>query len=348
MAAQTELSINLAGIERWLVDNGILQGSGLNSLQQLAGGTQNIVLRFSNNGRDYVLRHPPAKPRPNSNKLLEREIRLLRALAGSAVPHPAVVGACLDQNVIGGVFYVMEAIDGFNPTVAMGTVAAASPDVRHRMGLDMVDGLVALANVDPIASGLADFGKLEGFLERQVIRWASELESYARFEGWSGPQALGDVGAVGQWLTDNLPPDMQPGIIHGDYHIGNCIFAEDGALNAIVDWEMATLGDPLVDLGRLLVSWPVGGEVKPQTMRVEPIDGFATRAELIARYAKGSGRDMRHLPWFEVLACYKLGLILEGTHARSQAGLADVATGERLHRSAIALLDEARAIIARG
>ena len=348
MTAQSGVSIDLVGVERWLVDNSVVAGPGLDSIRQLAGGTQNIVLRFSNGGRDYVLRHPPAKPRPNSNKLLERELRVLGALTGSAVPHPAVVGACLDPAVIGGVFYVMEAVDGFNPTVAMDEAAAASPEIRHRMGLEMIDGLVALAQVDVAASGLADFGKLDGFLERQVSRWASELASYERFAGWQGPAALGDVAAVGQWLADNVPPDMKPGIIHGDYHIGNCIFGNDGALNAIVDWEMATLGDPLVDLGRLLVSWPGNGSVKPHTMRVTPLDGFPSNAEMVARYAERSGRSLVHLPWFEVLACYKLGLILEGTHARAQAGLADMATGERLHRSAVALLDEARAIIAQG
>lgn len=339
--------IDLAEIERWLLNNGTLERPGLDSIRQLAGGTQNIVLRFSNGGRDYVLRHPPAKPRPNSNKLLEREIRVLSALKGSAVPHPEVVGACLDSAVLSGVFYVMDAIEGFNPTVAMASEAAASPAIRHRIGLEMIDGLVALADIDPTAKGLADFGKLDGFLERQVNRWASELESYGRFPGWQGPAALGDVAAVGKWLMDNLPPDMKPGVIHGDYHIGNCIFAEDGRLNAIVDWEMATLGDPLVDLGRLLVSWPDDGPAKPQTMRVTPLDGFPSKAEMVARYAERSGRSLDYLPWFEVLACYKLGLILEGTYARAQAGLADMATGERLHRSAVSLLDEARAIIAR-
>lgn len=347
MTAKADLEIDLDSIQRWLEDKRVTGPEGLQSLCLLAGGTQNVVLRFRSNGRDFVLRHPPAKPRPNSNKLLEREIRLLSALSGSNVPHPAVVAACTDESYIGAVFYVMDAIEGFNPTVAMPEAAAQAPDVRHRMGLEMIDGLTALAEIDPLKCGLGDFGKLDGFLERQVSRWASELEGYARFEGWSGPSALGDVDAVGRWLTDNLPKQMQAGIIHGDYHIGNCIFSEAGALNAIVDWEMATLGDPLVDLGRLLVSWPDGGVAKPQTMRVTPLYGFPTREEMIARYAQGSGRSLEHLPWFEVLACYKLGLILEGTHARAQAGLADMATGERLHHSAVALLDEARAIIAR-
>lgn len=347
MVERGDLPIDLASIECWLTNTGVLHESGLHAMRLLAGGTQNIVVRFSNAGRDMVLRHPPANPRPNSNKLLEREIRVLGALAGSAVPHPDLIAACTDTTVAGAVFYIMEAVDGFNPTVAMSDSAARSPAARHRMGLEMVDGLAALSAVDPISKGLAGFGNLDGFLERQVSRWASELESYGRFSGWTGPEALGDVAGVGRWLSDNLPSEMQAGIIHGDYHIGNCLFADDGCLNAIVDWEMATLGDPLVDLGRLLVSWPDEGDVLPQTMRVTPLDGFPSRAELIARYAQQSGRSLVHLQWFEVLACYKLGLILEGTHARAQAGLADKATGERLHQSAISLLGQARTLISR-
>lgn len=345
-AIRSSIPIDLEAIGAWLAARGVVRG--IENPQLLAGGTQNIVLRFTAGGRDYVLRHPPAKPRPNSNKLLEREIRVLGALEGSAVPYPRLVATCTDLSVVGAVFYVMEAVDGFNPTVVMPDGVSGNPAVRHRMGLELMDALAALASIDPVAVGLADFGKLKGFLERQVGRWAGELESYHRFEGWEGPTSLGDVGMIGTWLTDHCPQSMRAGIIHGDYHIGNGIFGEDGELRAVVDWEMATLGDPLVDLGRILISWPDGGGSRtPQTMRVEPLDGFPTRDEMVVRYAERSGRSLVDLPWFAVLACYKLGLILEGTHARAQAGLADRATGERLHRSAIALLDEARTIIAR-
>ena len=339
--------IDLEAISAWLADQGIDGVQSIDNPRLLAGGTQNIVMRFSGGARDFVLRCPPAKPRPNSNKVIEREIRLLRALENSAVPHPRIVADCTDLSVTGAVFYVMEAVDGFNPTVRMPASAIANPAVRRRMGLDLMDALAALAAVDHVAVGLADFGKLDGFLERQVGRWASELESYARFEGWEGPGALGDVAGVGDWLDRNCPQTMQPGIIHGDYHIGNGIFGDLGDLRAVVDWEMATLGDPFVDLGRILLSWPDGGVRKPYTMRVDVLDGFPGRAEMVARYAEKSGRDLSSLPWFEVLAYYKLGLIFEGSHARGQAGLADRATGERLHASAIALLEEARRTIAR-
>nr|WP_282183259.1 phosphotransferase family protein [Niveispirillum sp. SYP-B3756] len=313
----------------------------------LTGGTQNILMRFCRDGRDYVLRHPPANPRTTSNRVIAREIELLGGLTGSKVPHPALIAGCTDVSVLGAVFYLMEPVDGFNPTVALSAPAADDAAVRHRMGLELMDGLAALGDIDPVAVNLQNFGKLEGFLDRQTGRWASELAGFSQFAGWEGPAALGNVEAVGHWLDDNKPSSMKAGIIHGDFHIGNMIYADDGTLLAIVDWEMATLGDPLVDLSRVLISWPDAGVRMPYTMRVDRLDGFPSRAEMVRRYADRSGRDLSALPWFEVLACYKLGILFEGTHARAQAGLADKATGDRLHGAAVALLDNARRIIAR-
>ena len=279
---------------------------------------------------------------------MAREARLLAALAETDVPHPALLASGLDESVLGAAFYVMMPVDGFNATVAFSEMARQSAAIRHRMGLALVDGLAALAGVDHEAVGLSDFGRLDGFLERQVDRWASELEGYSRFQQWTGQNELGDVAKVGDWLATRCPKSLKPGIIHGDYHIGNVIYSDDGVLAAIVDWEMATLGDPLADFGRLLISWPDDDRPNAYRMRVERYDGFPTRAELIDRYRERTGRDLTDLPWFEVLACYKLGIILEGTHARAQAGLADPATGDRLHTAAVALLDRARAITAQG
>jgi aminoglycoside phosphotransferase (APT) family kinase protein len=337
-------SLDQAKLGAWMDAQGLEPGV-IEDIRVLAGGTQNVLLRFRRGSREYVLRRPPERPRPQSNRTMEREARLLRALYGSRVPHPGLIVACLDLDVLGVVFYLMEPVDGFNPTLGLPEAARSDPTIRHRMGIGLIDGLAALAAVDHNAAGLADFGKLEGFLERQAERWNAELESYGKFQGWPGPAALGDLGVVGRWLDAHRPSQLQPGIIHGDYHVGNAIYATDGTLRAIVDWEMATLGDPLTDLGRLLISWPESGQARPFTMRVEPLDGFPSRREMVARYAERTQRDLNSLPWFEVLACYKLGILLEGTHARARAGLADVETGRRLHTSAVALLEEARRII---
>lgn len=345
MTTVDERALDVARLAGWMDARGL--GSGpLENLVRLTGGTQNILLRFTRAGRGYVLRRPPMTPRPSSAQVILREARLLQALSASAVPHPQLIAACEDESVLGAVFYLMEPVDGFNPTVMMPQTAASSTEVRRRMGLQLIDGLAALAAVDPMAVGLQDFGRLEGFLQRQVGRWASELASFARFEAWDGHRDLGDVEVIGAWLERHLPGDARPGIIHGDYHIGNVIYGDDGTLKAIVDWEMATLGDPLVDLGRLMVSWPMPGGRRPFTMRVEPLDGFTSREAMVARYAERSGRTLDALPWFEVLACYKLGIILEGTYARAQAGQADMATGQRLHASATALLQHGRDVVA--
>jgi aminoglycoside phosphotransferase (APT) family kinase protein len=327
------------------MDDQYLGRGQLEDVRVLAGGTQNILLRFRRDGREYVLRRPSINPRSQSNRIMEREARLLRALAGTPVPHPALIGTCTDETVLGAAFYLMEPVDGFNATISLPDRVRNDLGIRHVMGIELIDALATLASVDAQQAGLGDLGKIDGFLGRQVARWRSELDGYVEFEAWSGPEALGDVDSVGRWLDAHCPSQMQPGIIHGDYHVGNVIYAESGSLLAIVDWEMVTLGDPMVDLGRLLMSWPDGREVKPYTMRVEKLDGFPSRHEMIARYAERTQRDLTELPWFEVLACYKLGIVFEGTHARALAGLASAETGQRLHASAIALFQEARRIV---
>jgi aminoglycoside phosphotransferase (APT) family kinase protein len=333
--------LNLAALERWMDANGLESGPVL-AVTAMTGGTQNILLRLRRGAREFVFRRPPLHPRPESNKTMLRESRILAALGPTAVPHPTLIARCTDESVLGAVFYLMEPVAGFNPTVALPAPASESPQIRHAMGLALIDGLVALAKVDHVAVGLSDFGRLDQFLERQVGRWAAELATYSSFPEWTGAAALGDVGAVGAWLEAHRPARITAGIIHGDYHIGNVLYRDDGSLAAIVDWEMATLGDPLMDLGRLLATWPDGDSPAALGMRVTPSDGFPTRQEMIARYASQSGRDLSDLAWFEILACYKLGILLEGTHARAQAGKANPATGARLHATAVALLERAR------
>lgn len=329
----------------WLGNAGV-PGGVLENLRLLAGGTQNLLVQFSRGGMDYVLRRPSLTPRPEAEKTLRREARVLGALAHTGVPHPRLVAFCEDPGIIGSIFYVMERKEGFNPALGLPPPFDTDPAARHRLGLSLIDGIAALSRVDPHAVGLDDFGKLDGFLERQVPRWASQLESYAKFAKWPGPEGLGDVKAVGDWLNANMPAAMQPGLIHGDYHLGNVICAADGSLSAIVDWELSTLGDPMLDLARLTAAWPDADGTGPLSLTVKPWTGFPTRDELAARYGELTGRPMHDLLWFEVLACYKLGIILEGTYARASEGLAPAETGERLHKSARALFDRARKWIA--
>jgi aminoglycoside phosphotransferase (APT) family kinase protein len=225
----------------------------------------------------------------------------------------------------------------------MPALHASDPAIRHAMGLEMVDAIAALSQVDYAAKGLSDLGKVDGFLDRQVGRWRSQLESYKAFEGWPGMSGIPGVDEVGAWLTERQPKTFTPGLIHGDFHFGNVLYDRGShRMAAMVDWELTTLGDPLVDLGWVLSFWPPDGSA---TGPVTPWDGFPTRAEMIARYEEKSGRAVPDPDWYEVLACYKLGSILEGTYARACAGMAPKATGDALHANTMGLFQRALAKI---
>ncbi|MBK9587074.1 MAG: phosphotransferase family protein [Sphingomonadales bacterium] len=322
----------------WIESEGIAFGP-ISSVAPIAGGTQNRLLRVRAGDRELVLRCPSENARPEAEATIRREARVLQALGPTNVPHARFRGLCDDRDVFGAVFLMTDAVAGFNAAVGMPPRPRENAAIRHRMGLAMIDGIVALSAVDHISIGLADFGKLDGYIERQVARWASQLSRYREYNGWPGSSGLGPVESLGQWLDGHRPTEWKAGLMHGDYHIGNVLFdCESGALNAMLDWELAALGDPLLDLGRLLASWPDRNGESPLSLKIEPWTGFPQREELIERYEAGTGRSMRDLLWYEILACYKLAIILEGTFARACAGLVESSLGDRLHNSARALV----------
>ena len=323
-----------------------LGAGALSAPVQLTGGTQNLLFLLERDGRRFVLRRPALEARPGADALMLREARVLEALSCSAVPHPQLIAACDDPTVIGSTFYLMEAVDGFNATTglpASHTMSAA----QHTMGLSLVDGISALGAVDHVAAGLEAFGRPEGFLERQVSRWAKEMEGFSRVSDWPGQAALPAIADLQAWLTRHQPTFFRPGIMHGDYHIGNVMYRSDApALAAIIDWELSTIGDPLLDLAWLVATWPdeSGKSVSP-TLDVSPWAGFPTTAELVERYGERSSRDLSAIDWYVVLACYKLGIILEGTHVRACEGKADISMGKVFHQAAINLFERAGKII---
>ena len=334
-------AIDLNRLAAWMDGEG-LPGGPINDAVELTGGTQNLLLAFSKGGRRFVLRQPPQHTVAGGDQTTRREVRVLGALAQTDVPHADLIAACWDPAVTGAAFFLMEAIDGFNVGVGMPDLHASSPEIRRRMGLSIVEALAAIGRIDHVAVGLADFGKPEGFLERQVGRWRAQLESYARYDGWPGLDSLPGVAAIGRWLDDHRPTDFTPGLMHGDFHIKNVLYRHDGPeLAAVIDWELATIGDPLVDLGWLLATWP-GQNGDYTVAQIEPWEGFPTGDELVARYGELTDRDMSSVLWYQVFACYKLALILEGTFARACAGKAPKDTGERLHGNALRLLGRAQ------
>lgn len=337
----TQSPVDLGVLAGWMDAQGLGAGP-IEDAELLAGGTQNILLRFTRSGRAYVLRRPPPHLRDNSNETMRREARVLAALAGTDVPHPGLIAACPDETVIGAAFYLMEPIEGFNPTTGLPPLHAGSAAVRHRMGLALVEGIAALGAVDYRAVGLEGLGKPDNYLERQVARWKAQLDSYAQFPGWPGPGGIPGVDKVASWLERHRPATFEPGIIHGDYHLANVMYRHDSAeLAAIVDWELTTIGDPLLDLGWLLATWQEDDRPRDHGVNIEPWSGFPTAQELVEHYRPRTHRDLSAVEWYGVLACYKLGLILEGTHARACAGKAPKETGDRLHAHTVSLFERA-------
>ncbi len=327
--------VDLVALMAWMDEQGLGAGE-LTEVEQLTGGTQNILVRFVRRGRGYVLRHPPPHKRARSDDTMRREARVLGAIADTDVPHPRLIAACGDVDVLGSAFFLMEPIDGFNVIEGLPEPHASRPDWQAEMSLSMADAIAALGRVDHEAVGLGDFGK-PGWLERQVERWRSHLEGYGAFDGYPGPD-IPRVHDIAEWLRANQPTEWKPGIIHGDFHAGNVLFHRDRpTLAAAVDWELSTIGDPLIDLGHFLGTSALTSGLG--------LPGQATRREIIDRYGAGSERDLSAIDWYEVMACYRLGIILEGTHARAFAGKAPVEIGDQLHATTVALFTHAATLL---
>lgn len=339
----------LADAERltaWLDAHIPQLGDGPLRIEQLHGGTSNVILTLDRGGeRDMVLRRPPAVPPPGSAKSVLREARVLTALNGTPVPHPHCFGACEDAGVIGAPFYVMERVPGWAAELRDERIFHRAPfdkaPCEYGIAYAMVDGLVALANVDYRAVGLEGFGKPDNFLERQVDRWEGQIRSYPALYGTEWREIPGFAYAR-DWLRANLPDDFHAGVIHGDVGTPNALFAFDrpARLTALIDWELSTIGDPLIDL-----AWFTGrlrdedrpGEIGEATLY--NIANFPTRQELARYYAAGTGRDLASFDFYCVLAAYKSGCILEYKVAQSAAGILPKQTGiffDKLVRAAFA------------
>ena len=322
-------------LQRWVREQGL--GSTVTDVEPLTGGTQNIVVRVRVDGRPMVLRRPPLHPRPTSDKTMLREIAALQTLAGTSVPHPAFIAGCDDLNVLGVVFYLMEEIDGFNPGSEMSEAYVADADMRHQVGLSYAASLAQLGNAAWEGKPLAELKRPGSFLERQVPQFRRLLESYRhdRYE----PEALA-VGELAEWLESNRPPDGKPGIMHGDPHLSNVLLRRDKPeLAAFVDWEMCTVGDPLLDLGWMLICWPLETNTITAGAELAALGGLASRRELLEAYLAAGGRETSRLDWYVAMACFKLGIVIEGTWSRFLIGQASREAGERLHSNAQNLID---------
>lgn len=307
----------------------------------IAGGRSNITYRVRSGPRSWVLRRPPLGHVLATAHDMTREFRVLSALADTAVPVARPLVLCEDPAVNEVPFYVMEDRSGVVLIDSIPDGFAPEPADRRRIGDVMIDTMVALHAVDYRAVGLGDFGKPEGFLARQVRRWSTQ---------WAGNKT-GDVAEIDELirrLAAALPASPAAAIVHGDFRLGNMALDRNdpGRVVAVYDWEMATLGDPLSDLGYTLIYWAEPGESDPSSgwmPSVTAAPGFATRAELVERYARLSGRDVSAVDFYQVLALYKLAVISEGIYKRftmgQQVGGAAVRVTVDLARRALAIAD---------
>jgi aminoglycoside phosphotransferase (APT) family kinase protein len=330
---------NVPRLTAWLDAHLPQLGDGPLKTALLHGGTSNVVLTLERGGETMVLRRPPAVPPPGADRGVLREARVLTALNQTDVPHPRCYAACEDPGVIGMPFYVMEKAEGWAPNLRDEVIHNDAPFDRmpyaYGIAYAVVDGLIRLANVDYKAVGLEGFGKPDNFLERQVDRWASQLASYKERYGYEGRHIEG-YAEVEAWLRANVLRTSHAGIIHGDVGTPNMMFRPDppARLVAMLDWELSTIGDPMLDLG-----WFCGG------MRDERFgdlvgDGGLMHPELspakqalACYYCAGTGRDIADFDYFCVLAGFKVGCVLEYKVAQAAAGILPKEMGDFFRRT---------------
>jgi aminoglycoside phosphotransferase (APT) family kinase protein len=318
----------------WMDAEGLEPGAPLD-VERITTGHSNEVFRVQRGARVLVLRRPPRTPLSPTAHDMAREFRLLRAFHGRAsVPVPEPVALCTDRDVIGVPFYLMAPIDGVvvrdRLPAPLDTDAGSPRACAHAL----VDALAGIHAFDWAAGDLADFGKPDGYLDRQVPRWLGQLARYKTRD-------LPEVDDAGRWLAAHTPSMQAPTVIHGDYKLDNVMFAArlPVELVAVVDWEQSTIGDPLVDLGWMVGLWVEPGEAATLAGG-SPFSHDAdvpTRNELVERYAAQTGRDVAHVAFYCALGLFKLACVMEGSYARYKAGTSDDATFAALESGVPAL-----------
>lgn len=300
--------IDTTRLAAWM-DEAALPGKGEPlTARFLSGGTQNVIYEISRGEHRCVLRMPPPGAPPDRDKGILREWRIIEALDGTDVPHTAAVGVCPDSEVLGRPFYLMGFVDGWSPMDTHGRWPEpfdSDPALRPELSYQLAEGIALLSKVDWRAKGLADLGRPDGFHDRQVDRWIGYLERIKRRE-------LPGLDTATAWLRAHKPLDFIPGLMHGDYQFANVMYhhGAPARLAAIVDWEMGTVGDPKLDLGWMVQSWPTG-DAGESGMTYVDMRGMPSRDEVVAHYAAVSGRQVDDLDYYLVLAKWKLAIVLE-------------------------------------
>ncbi len=315
---QSAEAVHTVRLGRWMDGQDLPGRSEPVTCSFISGGTSNVIFRIQRGDFVSVLRRPPVKVPPGRNKTMLREFRVLNALNGTDVPHPEAYAVCDDTEVLGAAFYLMSEIDGWSPMNTDGWPAPFDTDLdaRFGLGIQLVDGPARLARVDWRARGLEGFGKPENFHDRQVDRWLAHLDAIKFRE-------LPGLDVASEWLRNHKPSRWEPGIIHGDYQFANAMFnhGAPATLAAMVDWEMSTVGDPLLDLGWVMNGWTDPGE--DRTNGYVDLTGMPSRDQMLDHYATVSGRSVDEIDYYVILARFKLAIVLEGGYARIVDGTSD-------------------------
>ncbi|MBF6422135.1 phosphotransferase family protein [Nocardia farcinica] len=300
--------LDLDRLSDWLREHLPMTGTALTGTL-IAGGKSNLTYEIGDGTTRWIVRRPPLGHVLATAHDMAREYRVMAPLRQTEVPIPAMYALCQDDSVIGAPFYVMERIEG-RPYRTAAELADLGPERTRAISAGLIDTLATLHAVDPAAIGLADFGRPEGFLERQVRRWKKQLDA-------SRTRELPLAEELHALLAADVPAESAVGIVHGDYRLDNVLTDSRDRLVAVIDWEMATLGDPLTDLALMVVygrlAARAGGAVVADATAAP---GFLSEDEIIARYTARSERDMSRFGFYLGLAAFKLAAILEGIHYR--------------------------------
>jgi aminoglycoside phosphotransferase (APT) family kinase protein len=279
-------------------------------------GRSNLTYRLSEDDQHWVLRRPPLSHVLPTAHDMRREFRVISAMRGTDVPAPETYAYCDDPDVNDRPFYVMEHVEGIVPVDPRAVAERFDESKRKHMGEHLVDVMASLHTLDPGSVGLGDFGKPQGFIGRQVRRFTEQIET-------SVTRPVPELKELSKRLSASVPQESRAAIIHGDYRLDNCMMNDDGDVVAVLDWEMATLGDPLADVGMLKMYWGDGANAGSPNVAGTPVialSGFPTWEQTVDRYAEKSGIDIGQLDYYVVLAHFKLAVILEGINERFKEG----------------------------
>jgi aminoglycoside phosphotransferase (APT) family kinase protein len=331
--------LDVEAVLRWLAEHapGVIAPDATAVL--IAGGRSNLTYRLDDGRKQLVVRRPPLGHVLATAHDMSREYRIMGALAGTAVPVPRVHGLCADPEVTGAPFYAMDYVPGLILRSDVQGIESVDDAGRRDLAAAMMTTLADLHAVDVQAVGLSDFGRPEGFLERQVRRWGKQLDA-------SRSRDLPGIEELREKLAASVPQNPDHGIVHGDYRLDNLVVAPPSApdalqVRAVLDWEMATLGDPLADLGLLIAYWDVMSHLEGDAVRTAgPEQGFPDGGELTAMYRSRRDADLSRLPWYLAFGLFKLAVILEGIHYRFTLGQTVGGDFEHIGDAVPALVDE--------